>query len=139
MEILARQRCLNHLNREAVARCPECKRFFCRECVTEHEDRLICAACLKKLAKATARRRVRERATSRGAAAAVVREPSDQTWRPWFVPCLLRAGTARSFGARDVPARSGWESPRGVRVIPGPFVVSRLLRAGTARAPERAT
>jgi len=59
MEILARQRCLNHLNREAVARCPECQRFFCRECVTEHEDRLICAACLKKLAKATTRRRFR--------------------------------------------------------------------------------
>ena len=46
-----------------------------------------------------------------------------------------RAGTGRSFGARDVPARSGWECPRGVRIIPGGFVVSSLLRAGTARAP----
>ena len=46
-----------------------------------------------------------------------------------------RAGTARRSGARDVPARSGWECPRGVRVTPGALVVSRLLRAGTARAP----
>ena len=41
--------CSQHPGREAVGRCPECRRFFCRECVTEHEDRLICAACLRKL------------------------------------------------------------------------------------------
>lgn len=50
-ERLASQRCFNHASREAVARCPECGRFFCRECVTEHDDRAICAACLKKLAR----------------------------------------------------------------------------------------
>jgi uncharacterized paraquat-inducible protein A len=49
MQSLAHQRCFNHAMREAVARCPECKQFFCRECITEHEDRAICAACLKKL------------------------------------------------------------------------------------------
>ena len=43
------QRCFNHGLREAAVRCPECRRFFCRECVTEHEDRAICASCLKKL------------------------------------------------------------------------------------------
>jgi hypothetical protein len=43
------QVCLNHPGREAVARCPECRRYFCRECVTEHDDRLICAACLRTL------------------------------------------------------------------------------------------
>ncbi|PIE35601.1 rhomboid family protein [candidate division KSB3 bacterium] len=48
---LVRQRCYNHASREAVARCPECQRFFCRECVSEHDDRLLCAACLSKLAK----------------------------------------------------------------------------------------
>jgi len=48
---LSQQRCLNHAEREAVARCPECSHFFCRECVTEHEDRVICASCLKKTAK----------------------------------------------------------------------------------------
>jgi hypothetical protein len=36
--------------REAAARCPECGRFYCRECVTEHGGRVVCAACLKRLA-----------------------------------------------------------------------------------------
>ena len=45
-----------------------------------------------------------------------------------------QAGTGRRSGARDVPARSGWECPRGVRIIPGALVVSSLLRAGTARS-----
>ena len=43
------QRCWNHEAREAVCRCPECGRSFCRECVTEHAARLLCAACLKAL------------------------------------------------------------------------------------------
>jgi hypothetical protein len=46
---LASKRCANHWQREAAARCPECGRFFCRECVTEHEDRILCAACVKNL------------------------------------------------------------------------------------------
>jgi len=54
---LAHQRCLNHHFREAVARCPDCRQFFCRECITEHDDRVICAACLKRLARPAARRR----------------------------------------------------------------------------------
>lgn len=49
--VLSQQRCFNHAGREAVAKCPDCGSFFCRECVTEHDDRVICAACLKKLAK----------------------------------------------------------------------------------------
>lgn len=44
------QRCLHHPQREAVARCPECTRFFCRECIVEHEARVICAGCLAKIA-----------------------------------------------------------------------------------------
>ena len=51
MPSLVHQRCLNHAAREAVARCPECLHFFCRECITEHNDRVICAACLKKLTR----------------------------------------------------------------------------------------
>ena len=54
---LAHQRCFHHGHREAVARCPECRGFFCRECVTEHADRLMCAACLKKLAAVPVTRR----------------------------------------------------------------------------------
>jgi hypothetical protein len=46
---IARERCSNHVSREAVARCPECGRTFCRECISEHEGRVICAFCLKRL------------------------------------------------------------------------------------------
>lgn len=55
MTEITRQRCFNHLGREAVARCPECQRFFCRECITEHDDRVMCAACLKATAAAAAK------------------------------------------------------------------------------------
>ena len=44
--------------REAVGRCPSCQGFFCRECVTEHEGRLICNACLATAAEAARKRRV---------------------------------------------------------------------------------
>ncbi|QTA86851.1 hypothetical protein [Desulfonema magnum] len=46
---LTHQRCANHSFREAAARCPECGRYFCRECVTEHEDRVLCTNCLERL------------------------------------------------------------------------------------------
>ena len=49
MSTLVHQRCFQHSLREAVARCPECRHFYCRECITEHEDRVICANCLRKL------------------------------------------------------------------------------------------
>jgi len=41
-----RERCFHHPGREAAARCPRCRRFYCRECVTEHEGQVLCAACL---------------------------------------------------------------------------------------------
>lgn len=44
------QRCWNHEDREAVCRCPQCGRSYCRECVTEHQSRLLCAACLRAAA-----------------------------------------------------------------------------------------
>ena len=49
MPDITEKRCHNHKRREAAARCPQCGRFFCRECITEHEDKVICAACLRKL------------------------------------------------------------------------------------------
>lgn len=52
MSSLALQRCWNHGTREAVARCPECGRSYCRECVVEHEDRIICSSCLAKITTA---------------------------------------------------------------------------------------
>ena len=48
--VLVRQRCLIHVEREAAARCGRCGRFFCRECVTEHDGAMTCAACLRELA-----------------------------------------------------------------------------------------
>lgn len=56
---LARHRCFHHAGREAVARCPECGRFYCRECVTEHDDKVVCADCLN--ARTAARAAARER------------------------------------------------------------------------------
>ncbi len=56
---LLNQRCLLHADREAVARCPECTRFFCRECVSEHEGRVLCARCLAKQTATQTERRSR--------------------------------------------------------------------------------
>jgi hypothetical protein len=39
-------RCANHSNREAAARCQECKRHFCRECITSYKDKMLCKSCL---------------------------------------------------------------------------------------------
>lgn len=66
MEI-ALQKCKRHALREAVARCPECKGFFCRECVTEHEDRVICSDCLVKLSEKKMKKPLRFRWVLRGA------------------------------------------------------------------------
>lgn len=54
MAVLTQTRCFNHGAREAVARCPGCHRHFCRECVTEHDHRLLCASCLAAEATAPA-------------------------------------------------------------------------------------
>lgn len=45
---LRARRCVRHTEREAVARCPGCQGFFCRECVVDHDGRLTCAACLAR-------------------------------------------------------------------------------------------
>ena len=48
MSAISHERCFNHALREAAARCPQCRRYFCRECVTEHDDRVLCTSCLKQ-------------------------------------------------------------------------------------------
>ncbi len=53
---LASHRCLNHAGREAAARCPACGHFYCRECVTEHGGRVLCAGCLARLTAPAAKR-----------------------------------------------------------------------------------
>ena len=79
------QRCWNHEDREAVCRCPECARSFCRECVVEHHGRLLCAACLA-------------RATHRT-------EPQTQGRRNLLAACLLFGGVLLAwllfFGAGE--------------------------------------
>ena len=45
---LASERCFHHETREAVCRCPVCRRFFCRECVVPFDGRLLCATCIAK-------------------------------------------------------------------------------------------
>jgi hypothetical protein len=59
MTVLVQQRCAAHPSREAAARCPSCRQPFCRECVTEHDGRVLCAGCLRKLATSKARRPLR--------------------------------------------------------------------------------
>ena len=44
---IAQQHCWNHSSRGAVCRCPLCHRPFCRECVSEHDSRLLCAGCIR--------------------------------------------------------------------------------------------
>jgi hypothetical protein len=63
------QNCLTHANREAAARCPECRQFFCRECVAEHDGRLMCAGCLRELSAPETRRSIRWAGIGRGLAA----------------------------------------------------------------------
>jgi len=57
MSHLFQQRCFNHALREAAAQCPGCGRFFCRECITEHEAKLLCAECVRRRTQRTAQRR----------------------------------------------------------------------------------
>jgi hypothetical protein len=44
-------RCLLHPLREAAARCPLCGGTFCRECVTDEDDKLACPPCLRRMAR----------------------------------------------------------------------------------------
>jgi hypothetical protein len=65
MSVLAQQRCFNHAAREAVARCTACHQHFCRECVTEHDDRMLCAPCLARQLSAEPPKRAHGRALLR--------------------------------------------------------------------------
>ena len=53
--------CVIHPHREAAARCSSCSGFFCRECVTEHDLRMLCARCLRDHSAATDKPRHRNR------------------------------------------------------------------------------
>jgi hypothetical protein len=49
MMAIAQERCFRHDLREAAGRCPSCRRYYCRECLTELDHRLLCVPCLAKL------------------------------------------------------------------------------------------
>src|SRR5580693_7982481 len=48
---LRHARCLFHPLREAAARCPHCGGTFCRECVTDEDDKLACPPCLRRVTR----------------------------------------------------------------------------------------
>jgi hypothetical protein len=48
---LRHARCLFHPLREAAARCPHCAGTFCRECVTDEDDKLACPPCLRRMTR----------------------------------------------------------------------------------------
>lgn len=66
MSTIADLRCYNHAGREAVARCPQCGRTFCRECITEHDARIVCAQCLASMIEEPARKKTRKAAVLAG-------------------------------------------------------------------------
>ncbi|HEX2711555.1 MAG TPA: hypothetical protein VHM88_04935 [Candidatus Acidoferrales bacterium] len=43
--------CLFHPLREAAARCLHCGGTFCRECVTDEDNKLACPPCLRRMAR----------------------------------------------------------------------------------------
>jgi hypothetical protein len=51
---LRHARCLFHPLREAAARCPHCRGTFCRECVTDEDDKLACPPCLRRMTRPSA-------------------------------------------------------------------------------------
>lgn len=48
---LRHARCLFHPLREAAAKCPHCGGTFCRECVTDEDDKLACPPCLRRMTR----------------------------------------------------------------------------------------
>ncbi|MGA1996613.1 MAG: rhomboid family protein [Bryobacteraceae bacterium] len=95
------QRCWNHESREAVCRCPQCGRSYCRECVSEHESRLLCAECLKSPMQAAAPRR---RSWRRLAPAAMALAGIVTAWAVYF------AGAEVVMTFVDRSERSEWQS-----------------------------
>jgi hypothetical protein len=108
MPTLHQQRCFNHATREAVARCLECGRYFCRECVTEHDDRLVCAACLRKTVKQPLTRRGGLVAVWRGllccAGAALI-------WLFFHITALLLMKISSEFHEGTLWQANWWNTP----------------------------
>ena len=102
------QRCWNHEAREAACRCMACARSYCRECVAEHEGRLICAACL---AQASAKNTARRGGARRLAPAAMVVGGLLMAWLTYwrigsFVMTLVRVNERNAVSAERTHLRA---------------------------------
>jgi len=51
MPELSNIRCQNHIEREAAAICMKCQNYFCKECITEYDDKMLCKNCIDDLLK----------------------------------------------------------------------------------------
>lgn len=105
---LGAQRCFRHANREAAARCPQCRRFFCRECVTEHAGRVICSACLAALPEHNVRRGDFLRRAGLGAAAGA---GFVAVWLAYFGIGHWLAQRPSSFHETSLWREQAWQQP----------------------------
>ncbi len=94
---LARQRCLLHPLREAAARCPSCRQFFCRECVTEHESRFVCASCLRKLTGSRGERKTARNIVAAALAATRLVAAVGLLWLSFYLMGLFLARAPSTF------------------------------------------
>lgn len=94
---LARQRCLLHPLREAAARCPSCREFFCRECVTEHDGRVVCASCLRKLTAGRGEAKTGRSVLAIGVAAARLAAALALLWFAFYLVGLFLVRAPSSF------------------------------------------
>ncbi len=97
MTALIHQRCWNHTSREAVVRCPRCARFYCRECVTEHRGKMMCAACVAAAAEAKPAARSRDAIWTFFAAAGIL-----LAWMIFYYLGAMLARIPADFFARPV-------------------------------------
>ena len=109
---LGKQRCARHAGREAAARCPDCGLVFCRECVTAHEGRFLCASCLGKVVVAA--RAGRANRAAGGIPAAVVaagrRALATAAGIAWLWLCFYLAGLLIEKFPRSVHEGTIWRA-----------------------------
>ena len=104
---LARQRCLLHPLREAAARCPSCRQFFCRECVTEHDGRVMCAACLRSLTTDRGDKKTARNLAAAGLAAARLAAALALLWFAFYLVGLFLVRAPSSFHNGSIWEDSG--------------------------------
>ena len=95
---LSKLRCARHPGREAAARCAACGLVFCRECVSEHGGRFLCASCLGKITAAEHDARAKQRrARARIKSALAVIAGAAWLWLCFYFTGLLIEMLPRDF------------------------------------------